>query len=317
MAMTYDKRDKEHIKEMKGYYKAVTDEMKNARLAGMYTEGVETLTKYQRAKARKWLRSIGHDPDEEFDFWEYVNEDLLEVRFTGVPPSGGNTRGYGNIPRAHANEYYIWIMFAYGGPSYGLRVLVDPTVPYHHNRYYDHTFVYHDWFVGYEMDALDDIWDDIISYMDGAYSADEINRQMTQYGETVCNGCNLWFATKYDGQVMCDTCSKEYCRECGEYAEDDHVAVDDEIMCRECASHNKVCFNCGTQVERYDVLVTLSDPDGTQVCDTCAEDFGYFQCDNCYEWYHYDDGTKHVVGEVSYCNDCYAQECDDKTENEQ
>jgi len=300
--MTHDKRDKEHIKEMKGYHKSVVDNLSSAMLAHrLYTEK-EELTKYERAKARKWLRGLGHDLDEEFDFGEYLNESLLEVTYTGTPPSGGNTRGYGNVPRANGNEYYIWMMFAYGGPSYGFRVLVDPSMHNWANRYYDHTFVYHDWWVGYEEDALDPIWDDVIGWLDDVYTDDEIFNKMHEAGEEVCNGCGLWFDTKYDGQILCEDCREKYCSSCGEDAEDDHVSYNGGILCSDCAHDTDVCFECGTGIERYGEMVEL---EGNYICTDCAESKGMFACDNCADWYGPEQW--HEVENLSYCDYCHTE----------
>lgn len=260
----YDKRDKEHIKEMKKYHRFNTTLYRDALRADAVTnDWADDLTPYERRRAREFMKNNAGD------FIDFINDDLLSIEYTGVHPmSGGNTRGYGNLPTAKHNEFFVVLLMAYGGPSYGIRAKAREGRHYGFD-FSDIVFVYHDWACGYEEDVYDEgLWTDVLSRLTDCWSMAEILEKLEENGERVCANCGEWFEAR-----------------------------DDEYYCDECAAI--VCNECG---ETYDES-ELFDIEGSHMCESCASNNGYSRCESCATWY-----TDRNMFDVMTCWDCAIEE---------
>lgn len=281
---TYEERDLLNVQRMMLHLESVEDDYRNALRADDKANGWgddwTNLNFGEKMAVYRWYRGRGQEPDK-FDFLEFINEDALELSYTGLPPSGVNTRGY-DAPRLRAGygEVYVWLMFAWGGPSYGIRALA--TFGNHGTLdWREISFVYQDWFVGYETDQVDfDLWADVLDRVAGdIYTRDEIEDKMRETADQ-CRNCGEWFDEEGDA-YFCPDCRGRFCSSCG---------------------------------ENYDEEELVESRMYGMVCETCLGDFGLFKCDLCGEAHPLREAVevKTRLGLETHCGECaddHAVEC--------
>lgn len=112
---------------------------------------------------------------------------------------------------------------------------------------------------------------------------------------------NMYCSECFDEEFfICEHCDRpEYRDEAYVVYIGDHPGCFTEYWCSDCADNDATrCVECG----RYFSESLTETHNGDYVCCSCLEE--YRQCDECGEWYPYDEGEWDECNDSWYCNGC-------------
>jgi len=187
----FDNNAGEHLQEMRESYESQVGYLRATLILKGQIEGDEDDLEDVVSLLRE------HDEDDDLGNW------AISTQFTINPIWGGDNRDA--APRAASDEYFIVVQFAYGGPTYALRALIDAATEDILSLHY----VYQHWSVGYEMAVPErdaEAWNWYLqNYVLDLLSQDEIYEKLMDDGARVCDECHQWFYSS-DDESLCNNC---------------------------------------------------------------------------------------------------------------